>query len=363
MLERVLDKGIVIAGDIKIELLEIELLTIKLRLLIASADKAKEMGIDWWETDSFVSSRGRNGQRELEERVRALEGELGVGNGEGSRAPTRARRSTLSETGVYVYGVAPGDAAGARRRRGRRSVDYPVELVRDGGLAAIASRVDLADFGEEALAERARELDWVAPRALAHEEVLEQALAAAAPLLPFRFGTIYLRHGPGDGAAPGARHASSPTRSSACATGSSSACAARSTAPRRGRRARARDPELAAARRRDRGRLLGRRVHAPASSSSAWSRRRRPRRRRARGATCTSASPRSPRTRAATRRATATTVSSPILNGAYLVERGSRDAFEAEVERLASRARRRRARARADRAVAAVQLRPEGPAS
>jgi hypothetical protein len=86
VLERVLDKGIVIAGDIKIELLEIELLTIKLRLLIASADKAKEMGIDWWETDSFVSSRGRNGDNELEERVRRLEGELGVGNGEGSRA-------------------------------------------------------------------------------------------------------------------------------------------------------------------------------------------------------------------------------------------------------------------------------------
>src|SRR5213080_3450339 len=86
ILERVLDKGIVIAGDIQINLLDIELLTVKLRLLIASADKAKEMGIDWWEGDPFISSRARNGQSELEERVRRLEGELGVGDGDGSRA-------------------------------------------------------------------------------------------------------------------------------------------------------------------------------------------------------------------------------------------------------------------------------------
>ena len=51
ILERVLDKGIVIAGDIQINLLDIELLTIKLRLLVASVDKAREMGIDWWEGD------------------------------------------------------------------------------------------------------------------------------------------------------------------------------------------------------------------------------------------------------------------------------------------------------------------------
>jgi hypothetical protein len=55
----VLDKGIVIAGDIKIDLLDIELLTIRIRLLVASADKAKEMGIDWWEGDLFLSSRAR----------------------------------------------------------------------------------------------------------------------------------------------------------------------------------------------------------------------------------------------------------------------------------------------------------------
>jgi hypothetical protein len=57
LLERVLDKGIVIAGDIKIDLLDIELLTIRLRLFIASVDTAKKAGIDWWETDPALSSR------------------------------------------------------------------------------------------------------------------------------------------------------------------------------------------------------------------------------------------------------------------------------------------------------------------
>jgi hypothetical protein len=72
ILERVLDKGIVIAGDIQINLLDIELLTIKLRLLVASVDKAKEMGIDWWESDSSLS----NGARELDDENRKLRDRL-----------------------------------------------------------------------------------------------------------------------------------------------------------------------------------------------------------------------------------------------------------------------------------------------
>jgi Gas vesicle protein len=63
ILERVLDKGIVIVGDIQVRLLDIELLTIKLRLVVASLERAKEMGIDWWEGDPFLSSRAQ--QREL----------------------------------------------------------------------------------------------------------------------------------------------------------------------------------------------------------------------------------------------------------------------------------------------------------
>jgi hypothetical protein len=56
LLERILDKGVVIVGDIKINLLDVELLTIKIRLLVASVDKAKAIGINWWEEDSFVKA-------------------------------------------------------------------------------------------------------------------------------------------------------------------------------------------------------------------------------------------------------------------------------------------------------------------
>jgi hypothetical protein len=79
ILERILDKGVVIAGDIKIKLVDIELLTINIRLLVASVDKAKELGIDWWETNPFLSSKAKeNGeQREeidsLKKRIEKLE--------------------------------------------------------------------------------------------------------------------------------------------------------------------------------------------------------------------------------------------------------------------------------------------------
>jgi len=76
VLERVLDKGIVIAGDIQINLLDIELLTIKLRLLVASADKAREMGIDWWQNDPFLGRGDQNGA--LEDRLKRLERAAGL---------------------------------------------------------------------------------------------------------------------------------------------------------------------------------------------------------------------------------------------------------------------------------------------
>ena len=92
VLERVLDKGIVVAGDIQINLLDIELLTIKLRLLIASVDRAREMGINWWESDPSLQSIGPGGDsdrdrleqenRELRERLERLERALGVGEPE-----------------------------------------------------------------------------------------------------------------------------------------------------------------------------------------------------------------------------------------------------------------------------------------
>jgi len=66
ILERVLDKGIVIAGDIKIQIADIDLLTIKIRLLVASVDKAMQMGINWWEQDSYLSSKAKEAEIEKE---------------------------------------------------------------------------------------------------------------------------------------------------------------------------------------------------------------------------------------------------------------------------------------------------------
>lgn len=66
ILERVLDKGIVIAGDIKIQIADIDLLNIKIRLIVASVDKAMEMGINWWQQDSYLSSKAKESGLEKE---------------------------------------------------------------------------------------------------------------------------------------------------------------------------------------------------------------------------------------------------------------------------------------------------------
>jgi hypothetical protein len=62
ILERVLDKGVVIAGDIKIQIADIDLITIKIRLLVCSVDKALEMGINWWQEDPSLSMKARDKQ-------------------------------------------------------------------------------------------------------------------------------------------------------------------------------------------------------------------------------------------------------------------------------------------------------------
>ncbi len=82
VLERVLDKGIVIVGDIQVRLLDIELLTIKVRLMVASVERAREMGINWWEGDPFVSTLAEQEPRDgedpaqLQRRIEALEQRL-----------------------------------------------------------------------------------------------------------------------------------------------------------------------------------------------------------------------------------------------------------------------------------------------
>jgi hypothetical protein len=79
ILERILDKGLVIVGDIKVNLTDIELLTIKIRLLVASVERAKEIGIDWWETDANLSSKANQVKAEnrlLKERLDRLEAKV-----------------------------------------------------------------------------------------------------------------------------------------------------------------------------------------------------------------------------------------------------------------------------------------------
>jgi hypothetical protein len=77
VLDRVLDKGLVIAGDIKVSLAEVELLTIRIRLLICSLDKAQEIGLDWWRYDRELSSGGQRAalaeHEELRAHIRQLE--------------------------------------------------------------------------------------------------------------------------------------------------------------------------------------------------------------------------------------------------------------------------------------------------
>jgi gas vesicle protein GvpA/GvpJ/GvpM family len=79
VLDRVLDKGLVVAGDIKVSLAEVELLTIRIRLLICSIDKAEQIGLDWWKFDHHLSP-GKQAlsaeNDELKKQVRALERRL-----------------------------------------------------------------------------------------------------------------------------------------------------------------------------------------------------------------------------------------------------------------------------------------------
>lgn len=119
ILERVLDKGIVIAGDIRINLLDIELLTIKLRLIVCSVDKAKEMGIDWWEDDPELSSRARSKEltrenaelrahvAELEQLEQAGAGRGRVERGKGKQQSRAARgQAERAERGKAEQGKA-----------------------------------------------------------------------------------------------------------------------------------------------------------------------------------------------------------------------------------------------------------------
>jgi hypothetical protein len=107
ILERVLDKGIVIAGDIQVNLLDIELLTIKIRLLIASVDRAKEMGINWWEGDPTLTTGSAelvSENEDLRERLDRLEERLALAEGpdgeaKATKTEVRERSRTTADEG------------------------------------------------------------------------------------------------------------------------------------------------------------------------------------------------------------------------------------------------------------------------
>jgi hypothetical protein len=120
ILERVLDKGLVIAGDIQVNLLDIELLTIKLRLVIASLETAREVGINWWENDPWLSAEaGRRvderdaDERELREENRRLRGRISELESGREREENRRLRGRISEL------ESGGEHSGREHKSGR----------------------------------------------------------------------------------------------------------------------------------------------------------------------------------------------------------------------------------------------------
>ena len=95
VLDRVLDKGLVIAGDIKVSLAEVELLTIRIRLIVCSLDKAQEIGLDWWRYDHHLAPGNQSVAVEndrLREQIKVLENRLASL----SRGQELRRRGTAS---------------------------------------------------------------------------------------------------------------------------------------------------------------------------------------------------------------------------------------------------------------------------
>lgn len=107
VLERVLDTGIVVAGEIRIDLLDIELLTIKLRLVITSIDKAEEVGLDWWRADPWYSAGSR--RKKLREVVRDSSGESSDGDSAGAPSHDRLHERDDVRHAVPVVDVASDD--------------------------------------------------------------------------------------------------------------------------------------------------------------------------------------------------------------------------------------------------------------
>jgi hypothetical protein len=126
ILERVLDKGLVVAGDIRVNLLDIELLTVKLRLVIASLETAREVGIDWWEHDPWLRGREDSDNNELENlqnenrRLRHHVAELEAGSGDGSSGSEDAESSDEDSEPERVASARSKSDTARRTRKGTR---------------------------------------------------------------------------------------------------------------------------------------------------------------------------------------------------------------------------------------------------
>ena len=110
VLDRILDKGLVIAGDIKVSLANVELLTLQIRLLVCSIDKAEQIGLNWWRYDSNLTTRAAAAEAEnveLRERLAALEQEV-------------RRLTPAAETEARGEGRGSKSRAGTSRKSGAR---------------------------------------------------------------------------------------------------------------------------------------------------------------------------------------------------------------------------------------------------
>ncbi len=121
VLDRILDKGLVIAGDIKVSLANVELLTLQIRLLVCSIDKAEQIGLNWWRYDSNLTTRAAAAEAEnteLRERVAALERELvQLGPAPRAAAPSAARGGSKSRASSSPSKRGAGGSSTRGRKR------------------------------------------------------------------------------------------------------------------------------------------------------------------------------------------------------------------------------------------------------
>jgi hypothetical protein len=115
VLDRILDKGLVIAGDIKVSLANVELLTLQIRLLVCSIDKAEQIGLNWWRYDTNLTTRAERAEAEnveLRERLAVLEREV-------RQLSTPAATAAATDTGGERAAAAAGRAGRSSASKGR----------------------------------------------------------------------------------------------------------------------------------------------------------------------------------------------------------------------------------------------------